>query len=207
MKNDSYNTNKSIFISEAWELLTEVGIEGFSMRKLAKKVGRTVSTLYHYFPNKESLFAELIESALSNLAFPVDCLTWQEKLISYGENILATLNDYPFLAQLMLEVPPALSNYEKLNDHLLMIANDIPVKKLEKLFFVNMYLDFILNFKIDSDRLKQNSTKKINEGSSLNLQPFLKSYRDEGYFEMLGSDEMFHFGLNLLISGINKKTF
>ncbi|NTQ64131.1 TetR/AcrR family transcriptional regulator [Enterococcus faecium] len=207
MKNEVYTTNKAIFISEAWKVLAESGLEGFSMRKLAVKVGKTVSTLYHYFPNKEVLFAELIEHALEELIYPVDSLTWQDKFMSYGENILDVLNNSPYLAQLMLEIPPNLPNYQKLNDNLLMIANDIPIKKIEKLFFVNMYMNFILNFKMDADRLSRNSTEKVIEHTKDNLQPFLSSYREGGYFDKLGSTEMFYFGLKLLIFGIDKKTF
>lgn len=204
MKNSQKTKNEIVLA--AWNLLEEVGLENFSVRKLADKVGKTVSTLYHYFPNKEMVLGELIEMAISDIQFPINTQNWKDKLIEYGKNILIVLNRYPSLAQLLLEIPPQLPNYERLNDQLLMIANDIPIEKKEKLFFVSIYLNFILTFKIDADRLgKKNSTMPHEDFLYSSSNPFLKSYQDEGFYDYLGTEEMFEFGLNLLINGIVNK--
>lgn len=204
MRKSSEETKKNI-VSAAWILLKE-GLDTFTMRKLAEKANLTVSTIYHYFPNKEFIFAELIEEALEEIIYPVNSHTWQEKFEVYGQNILSTLEKFPSLAQLLLEIPPILPNYVKLNDNLLMIANSIPIKKEERLYFVNMYLNFILTFKVDAERLTyQSEIMKENDAATNNNVPFLVNYRNEGYFDLLGSKEMFTFGLKLLINGLEKK--
>jgi len=48
-------------VAEALEVFLEKGYEKASMRDLAKKVGTSVSNIYHYFPNKEELFRFIAE--------------------------------------------------------------------------------------------------------------------------------------------------
>ena len=43
-----------------------------------------------------------------------------------------------------------------------MIANDIPIEK-KRLYFINMFINFILTFKIDSDRLTNNDLEGIQD--------------------------------------------
>ena len=54
---------KDKIISSSWELLEELPLTEFSMRKLASRLGMTVSSLYYHFSSKEALFAELIDKA------------------------------------------------------------------------------------------------------------------------------------------------
>ena len=202
---DNLKETREKIISSAWEMIEEDGLEKFSMRKLAEKVNKTVSTLYHYYPSKEALLSELVEVALTEIVYPVDSVSWKHKLEDYGRNILRVLKKYPSLATLLFDIPPVQPNYVALNDNLLMIANDIPIDKKERLYFINMFLNFILTFKIDSDRLANNNLEKIQDFS--NQTPYLKSYKNEGLFEKLGTNEMFVFGLKILINGIEKRTF
>ncbi|MDU1525641.1 MAG: helix-turn-helix domain-containing protein [Lactococcus lactis] len=47
---------KDKIISSSWELLQELPLTEFSMRKLASRLGMTVSSLYYHFSSKEALF-------------------------------------------------------------------------------------------------------------------------------------------------------
>lgn len=42
-------------LKDGLSLMNELGLEGFTFRKLAEKVGCTEVTIYHYFPNKHRL--------------------------------------------------------------------------------------------------------------------------------------------------------
>ena len=46
----------------AGELLLAEGIEGFSMRKLAAKIGYTATAIYFHFPDKDALIAEIVDN-------------------------------------------------------------------------------------------------------------------------------------------------
>lgn len=63
---------KDKIISSSWELLQELPLTEFSMRKLASRLGMTVSSLYYHFSSKEALFAELIDKASLEIIFPAN---------------------------------------------------------------------------------------------------------------------------------------
>jgi len=52
----------AIFI-EAIPLFSQSGFSGVSMRDVAKAVGISIATLYHHFPDKQSLYLRCIEAA------------------------------------------------------------------------------------------------------------------------------------------------
>ncbi|MDR0317374.1 MAG: TetR/AcrR family transcriptional regulator, partial [Lactococcus lactis] len=144
---------KDKIISSSWELLEELPLTEFSMRKLASRLGMTVSSLYYHFSSKEALFAELIDKASLEIIFPANEKTWQDRLFVYGKNIYAVLESYPNLAQLMMDYPPESENYLRLFDKLLMIVDDLKLSDDHKFYTINLFLNFIYTSKIDSDRL------------------------------------------------------
>ncbi len=48
-------------LKAATQLLLKQGVEGFSMRKLAKQIGYTPTAIYFYFPDKEGLLGEVVD--------------------------------------------------------------------------------------------------------------------------------------------------
>ena len=52
---------KKACLEQGMALLKEVGLEKFSLREVARRVGVTPTAIYHHFPNKNDLLAELSE--------------------------------------------------------------------------------------------------------------------------------------------------
>ena len=46
---------------KSFDLFAKKGYASITMREIAKEIGVSTGTLYHYFPNKEALFLQLIE--------------------------------------------------------------------------------------------------------------------------------------------------
>ena len=197
---------KDKIISSSWELLEELTLTEFSMRKLASRLGMTVSSLYYHFSSKEALFAELIDKASLEIIFPANEKTWQDRLFVYGKNIYAVLESYPNLAQLMMDYPPESENYLRLFDKLLMIVDDLKLSDDHKFYTINLFLNFIYTSKIDSDRLVEQPEKPLSTVKSplVQLAPFLDKYWRTERLTSRGSSESFEFGLQLIISGIEK---
>lgn len=197
-------TQKKI-TNAAWKLLQSHETNGFSMRKLAELVGMTVSSLYYHFPSKEALFAELINHASEEILFPVEERTWKGRLEKYAHHILTTLDHYPGLAQLLMDYPPSSRNYLKLLDTLLMTLSDLTMEPEEKFFAINAYMNYICTFKIDSERFQKRDNRFTEEEEeSYKFLPFLTAYKKAGIFDHLGSPFMFEFGLQLILSGMEK---
>ncbi|GFP76493.1 TetR/AcrR family transcriptional regulator [Clostridium fungisolvens] len=195
---------KNKIIEKSWELLKEEGISGFSMRKLAKSVEMTVSSLYYHFESKEALFNEMIDQASGTIAYPINEREWDMRLRKYAENILSVLSEYAQLAQLLMMYPPTSSNYGKLMDNLLKIIENLNLSEENKLYAVNYYLNYILTFKLDSENMASNEKLNFTEGSGFSQSntPYLYKLKSEGFFDKLGSREMFEFGLDIFINGI-----
>ena len=54
--------------AEAIPLFSQSGFSGVSMRHVAKAVGISIATLYHHFPDKQTLYLRCIEEAFSRKA-------------------------------------------------------------------------------------------------------------------------------------------
>jgi AcrR family transcriptional regulator len=54
-------TRREEVLDKALALISEHGIAGASLRKLAKELGMSQPSLYHYFPSKDALVTEIIE--------------------------------------------------------------------------------------------------------------------------------------------------
>ncbi len=61
-------TSKEQILNQAILLFAEQGYAGVSMRDLARSSGLGVSTLYHHFPDKQSLYLQTVQQAFSNKA-------------------------------------------------------------------------------------------------------------------------------------------
>ena len=195
------NETKGNIIEKSWNILEEEGLVGFSMRKLAKKVDMTVSSLYYHFESKEALFGELINEACGKIAYPIDEKDLDRRLFQYGNNILTVLNEYDQLAQLLMMYPPMSSNYAKLMDNLLMIIDELNISDNYKLYTVNYYLTSIFTFKLDSQNISKSEKQSLIGVSAVgeNMAPYLYKYKKA---ELFGSQEMFEFELNVIINGI-----
>ena len=194
------NLMKNSIIEQSWKLLQQEGTSGFSMRKLAKCVDITVSSIYYHFESKEALFNDMIDQACEKIIYPIDEKEWDMRLIKYAYNILKILNEYDELAQLLITYPPTSSNYGKLMDNLLKIIEELNLSDCYKLYTINYYLNYIFTFKIDSQNV--NNSEKEGDGFSECDTPYLYKYKKDGLFVKLGSREMFNFGLSILINGI-----
>ncbi|MEI2689989.1 MAG: TetR/AcrR family transcriptional regulator [Anaerolineae bacterium] len=54
-------------LDQALDLIVEEGFEGFSMRKLAKRLGVTAVTIYSYYLNKDDLYLAIITRGFAQL--------------------------------------------------------------------------------------------------------------------------------------------
>jgi AcrR family transcriptional regulator len=57
---------KEPILTKAILLFAEKGFAGLSMRQLAKEVGISAATIYHHFPDKQSLYRETVLFAFSD---------------------------------------------------------------------------------------------------------------------------------------------
>lgn len=67
-------------VSAALELIEAEGLEKFSTRKLAARLGCEAMSIYHYFPSKAHLMDALFDRVVGGMAEPEPGLAWRERL-------------------------------------------------------------------------------------------------------------------------------
>jgi AcrR family transcriptional regulator len=73
-RRDSPDERRARVLDAALELMSERGIAGASLRTLAKRLGMSQPSLYHYFPTKSALIPQIVEygaqQMMSGLSVP-----------------------------------------------------------------------------------------------------------------------------------------
>lgn len=72
--------NREKILDAALELAAEEGLEGLSMRRLAKTLGVEAMSLYNHVSNKADILNGLAERAFSQVELPDPALPWQQRL-------------------------------------------------------------------------------------------------------------------------------
>lgn len=97
-------TRKAI-VAAAAELLDEVGIDAFSLRGVAKRLGIKAPSLYNHFTDKSDLLSELAKAMLAGAAIPDDdtSLDWRSYIVEVSvatrRSILERYRAAPLLLQ------------------------------------------------------------------------------------------------------------
>jgi TetR/AcrR family tetracycline transcriptional repressor len=90
--------DKERIVSEAVALLDEGGLDGLTLRKLARRLGVQAPTLYWHVRNKAELVTALAEAILHDLATlksPPDDEPWQQWLIFVAERLRQAMRVHP----------------------------------------------------------------------------------------------------------------
>lgn len=83
---------RETIINSALELLNLEGIEGLSMRKLAKALDMQAPSLYWYFANKQALIDGLADSMIEKVAINISSeLSWQAQITQIAGELRSSL--------------------------------------------------------------------------------------------------------------------
>ena len=79
----------------ALELIDSEGLDGFSFRALAKRLGCEAMSIYHYFPSKAHLFDALVEICIGEVEFGSPGQAWLERLRRVSHSLRAVALRHP----------------------------------------------------------------------------------------------------------------
>lgn len=87
---------------EAVALTKKTGIQGWSVRDLAKRLDVVPSVLYHYYPTKEDLAQAVTERVCASIQRPDPDLDWKGWFFQLAVNARAVLLDYHGIAERLM---------------------------------------------------------------------------------------------------------
>ncbi|WP_216402510.1 TetR/AcrR family transcriptional regulator [Arcanobacterium phocae] len=69
--------NKEIILEKAIDLSQSKGIEGWSIRDIARELDVVPSVIYHYYPHKEALCDSVVDRVCADIELPAEDLDWK----------------------------------------------------------------------------------------------------------------------------------
>jgi len=103
----------------ACDLYVNAGLEGFSMRKLAKAVGVTAPALYRHYENREHVIADVVREAYREFSAylyrALEGRTPLERIVKAGEGYLDFALEHPRWYQILF-ISPAQLGMDRLPD-------------------------------------------------------------------------------------------
>lgn len=219
MKKQQPQISEDKIIEASWELLGEEGIEKFSMRRLATRLGIQAPSLYWYFKSKQDLYQRLANhvSKMILKEFHSDG-DWKEQLTVLAVTVRSVLSQYPCSTQLMMMTLPHEPDIIRFTNRMLLCVEATTLEQEQKMQVVTTLVNYIYYFVLDDYQHERNVsaimkdqetvpgeevTRLLNSMSESDAGLFRRMFTD-GLFNLMGSDRSFEFGLKLILAGIEQ---
>jgi AcrR family transcriptional regulator len=111
--------NRADIVRATLELLDADGVEQFSTRKLAARLGIKSPSLYSHVKGTEELFALVIDHVVGQCPLPSRRSDWRQQLDAIGHGLRKVIIEHPATPQLLLGRPMFGPNGLRLADHVI----------------------------------------------------------------------------------------
>ncbi|MFJ1456674.1 TetR/AcrR family transcriptional regulator [Nocardia sp. N2S4-5] len=94
--------DRETVVTATTQLLTTAGVDGFTMRGLARELGVSVAAIYHHFPTKNALFFAVLSARADELARPPLPDDPRERLVAIVVYLIDTLHRLPWVLDILV---------------------------------------------------------------------------------------------------------
>lgn len=222
MKKQQPQISEDKILEASWELLGEEGIEKFSLRRLADRLGIQAPSLYWYFKSKQNLYQRLANQVskiiLEEFHSEGD---WKEQLTGLAVTVRSVLSRYPCSTQLMMMTLPHEPDIIRFTNRMLLCVESTPLEQEQKMQVVTTFVNYVYYFVLDDYQHERNVSAILKEEQGAGALPGEEMIRlldsmseteaglfrrmfTNGLFELMGTDRAFEFGLKLILLGIEQ---
>lgn len=92
-------------VGAALQMADRDGLDAVSLRKIAKTLGVHVTSLYNHIPDKEAVFAEMMNALVAEANLPVGTLSWQDWVRGCAASFRALAKKHPGAFRLFQHSP------------------------------------------------------------------------------------------------------
>lgn len=219
MKKQQPQISEEKILETSWELLGEGGIETFSMRRLANRLGIQAPSLYWYFKSKQKLYQRLANQVSKMILEEFHSEgDWKEQLMGLAITVRNVLSRYPCSTQLMMMTLPHEPDIIRFTNRMLLCVESTPLKQEQKMQVVTTLVNYVFYFVLDDYQHERNVTailkdqeehpgeemiRLLDSMSETDAGLFRRMFTN-GLFELMGTDRAFEFGLKLNLYGIER---
>lgn len=219
MKKQQPQISEDRILEASWELLGEEGIEKFSMRRLADRLGIQAPSIYWYFKSKQNLYQRLANQVSKIILEEYHAEgDWKEQLKGLAVTVRSVLGRYPCSTQLMMMTLPHEPDIIRFTNRMLLCVEETPLEPEQKMQVATTLMNYVFFFVLDRYQHERNISAMIKDQEALpgeEMLQLLDSMSDNdaglfrrmfttGLFELMGTDRAFEFGLKLIVLGIEQ---
>jgi len=219
MKRQQPQISEDKILETSWELLGEEGIEKFSMRRLADRLGIQAPSLYWYFKSKQNLYQRLANQVSKMILEEFHSEgDWKEQLTELAVTVRRVLSRYPCSTQLMMMTLPHEPDIIRFTNRMLLCVESTPLDQVQKMQVVTTLVNYVFYFVLDNYQHERNVSTILKEQGALPSEELIRlldsmSETDaglfrrmftNGLFKLMGTDGAFEFGLKLILLGIEQ---
>ncbi|OAS13485.1 TetR/AcrR family transcriptional regulator [Paenibacillus oryzisoli] len=219
MKKQQPQISEEKILDTSWELLREDGIEKFSMRRLADKLGIQAPSLYWYFKSKQDLYQRLANQVSKITLEEFDSKgDWKVQLTGFAITTRNVLRRYPCSTQLMMLTLPHEPDIIRFTNRMLLCMESTPLEQEHQLQAILTVMNYVFYFVLDDYEHQRNVAailKEQGEFPKREMDHLLDAMSEgdaglfrrmfkSGQFELMGTDRSFDFGLKLILLGIEQ---
>lgn len=201
---------REAIINTALELLNNEGIEGLSMRKLAKALDIQAPSLYWYFANKQALIDGLADAMVEDVAIQIaPNLTWQAQIEKIASELRKALIIHRDGARVFAGTYIVSDNVLRTNEALMNALLKAGIELNLAVHYSFNILYFIIGLVMEEQGLSPENGVNLSSRKAdfihltQNKYPINWQARDMIFTESF--EDRFKLGLDLLIAGIEKK--
>lgn len=194
------NLSKELIVQTSITMIEEIGVEKFSLRKLAEKVNCEPMSIYYHLKNKDQIFDEIVDFLILSIQFESEQLPIKQQLISIAQQwrTLAKTysNFFPVLAVHQLNTH---TGSQFMNQVLAIFQNaGLPIQQGS--YFLRILNYYLIGAGIDEAKgyqLGSSATQPIKVEELVNQYPLLAQALP--YWTTEHYDEIFNLGLEMLL--------
>lgn len=219
MKKQQPQISEDKILEASWALLGEEGIEKFSLRRLADRLGIQAPSLYWYFKSKQALYYRLANQVSKTILeeFRTEG-DWKEQLTGLAVTVRNVLGRYPCSTQLMMMTLPHEPDIIRFTNRMLLCVESTPLEQEQKMQVVTTLVNYVFYFVLDAYQHERNVSAIMKDSGVLPGEEMIRlldsmSEQDAGLFrrmfttglfELMGTDRAFEFGVKLIVLGIEQ---
>jgi AcrR family transcriptional regulator len=195
-------------LAAALSLLDTVGLDAFTMRRLAAELGIGTMTLYGYFRTKDELLDAVVDHGAQQLfEIPLEPRSWDSRLRQLFMNLHRSHLEHPAIVELRFKRPllsPGALRFTETGMEILTGAgfDNREAARAYRVFFVYTFGSsaFGPGRRPQADR---EQTVAALSGLPADLYPVLLGAAAEAA-DAMADETLFEFGLDLLLGGLKK---
>ena len=203
--------NKDRIVEGALLLADDVGMDAFTIRRLASALSVGPMTIYHYFPNKEAIIDAMVDAVYEQIVLPPTDKEWTHAIRLRCVSAREVLNRHPWAPPYMMSRtspgPATLRHHDALLDCLRRGGLSLQMTAHAYAILDSFLHGFALeeaSLPSGGDEDVQMTAEDMTAAFDAKRYPRLFEFATEHVMQPgYGFDSSFEFGLDLIIDGLS----